>query len=102
MSGVARKLETRDPIDVLREEKLITAGDLKRALSTEHRPVTLDWVTRWMRIGGCGFQLKRGRGKGKRGGPWFTTRGKLEKTYPEVLDLVLQDRLERAEAGDDL
>lgn len=99
-------LDLRDPIEVLRQEKLITANDIRRAMSTMGRPWTLRRATDWMaNDSGCAFQLKRRkRGKrkrGQRGGPWYITKEAMRTRWPHIMVLIDQERVARAERDDD-
>jgi hypothetical protein len=100
-----RAPDRRDPITVLREEKLITARDIASALTTLGRPWTVRQATRWLQKSGVAFQLverKNKRAHGQRGGAWYTTRALLRERFPSVLELIDQDRIDRVERDDDM
>jgi len=100
----SRPVDLRDPITVLREEKMISARDIQRALSTAGRPWTLRQATDWMaNDSGCAFQLKKRkrskRKRGQRGGTWYITKAAMREKWPHIMDLIDQDRVERAASG---
>lgn len=99
----SRPVDLRDPITVLREEKLITAGDIMRALSTMGRPWTLRQATHWMaNDSGIAFQLKRRkrrRRRGQRGGRWYITALAMREKWPHIMDQIEQEKMERAAGG---
>jgi len=99
-----RPVDLRDPIEVLRQEKFITARDLASAFSTMGRPWTARQARVWMQRSGIAFQLvpaPDGRKEpGAHGGQWFTTRARLRREFPDVMDMIDQERLDRADDDD--